>query len=114
MKKLFHVFTFIFMLLLFTSCGKTDSSSSLSSVDIYEDAGDNNNMISNPGVFLKSNGESEFVGVADPFCLRGDDGYYYLYSTQLDCTRGEKGYGFDPGPIFKSRNMQSWEYCGSV
>lgn len=114
MKKLFHVFTFIFMLLLFTSCGKTDSSSSLNSVDIYEDAGDNNNMISNPGVFLKLNGESEFVGVADPFCLRGDDGYYYLYSTQLDCTRGEKGYGFDPGPIFKSRNMQSWEYCVSV
>ena len=114
MKKLFRFFVFFFMLLSLAACGKTEPSTSTTPIDIYEDAGDVNNMITNPGVFLKPNGEKEFVGIADPFCLRGDDGYYYLYSTQLDCTRGEKGYGFDPGPIFKSRNMQSWEYCGSV
>ena len=112
--------TFIFALLtafVLAGCGETtstDTTSPSTSVNIYEDAGDSNNMIQNPGVFLKSDGQSEFVGVADPFCIRGDDGYYYLYSTQLDCTRGNKGYGFDPGPIFKSKTMQSWEYCGSV
>ena len=114
MKKLFRFFIFIFTLLSFVACGETTPSTSSTSIDIYEDAGDINNMITNPGIFLKPNGETEFVGIADPFCLRGDDGYYYLYSTQVDCTRGEKGYGFDPGPIFKSRNMQTWEYCGSV
>lgn len=114
MKRIYCFLLFIITSIALMGCGSIHASTSTSSIDIYEDAGDINNMIANPGTFLKPNGESEFVGIADPFCIRGDDGYYYLYSTQLDCTRSEKGYGFDPGPIFKSTNMQSWEYCGSV
>ena len=100
-----------------TSCSSNKENNSITSgqiVDPYIDNGDENNMISNPGIFLTPNGDSEFVGIADPFCLRGDDGFYYLYSTQLSCTRGDKGYGFDPGPVFRSLTMSEWEYCGSV
>lgn len=114
MKRILCFLMLILTSYLLVACKENNTNIEQPPVDIYADAGDVNNMISNPGVFYKPNGDTEFVGVADPFCIRGDDGYYYLYSTQLDCTRGDKGYGFDPGPIFRSYNMQSWEYCGSV
>ena len=42
---------------------------------------------------------------ADPDCIKGEDGYFYLYTTQNFSQRGEEGYGFDRCPIYRSRNL---------
>ena len=88
--------------------------SSTSSSSANEDPGDVNNSYSNPVKFYREDGTTEFVGVADPFCLRADNGLYYLYCTQLDCTRGEYGYGLDYSPIFESANLTEWHWVGSA
>lgn len=51
---------------------------------------------------------------ADPDCIKGEDGYFYLYTTQNFSQRGEEGYGFDRCPIYRSRNLSDWEYVGSA
>ena len=40
----------------------------------------------------------------DPTVIRAEDGYYYMYSTQRDGNL----------PIYKSKDMISWEYLGGA
>lgn len=69
---------------------------------------------SNPLHFYKMDGTEYFVPTADPDILEGDDGYFYLYCTNCNCEMGAIGMGFDRGPIFKSKDMISWTWAGSV
>lgn len=68
---------------------------------------------SNPIEIIQNDGSTRFTTVSDPYCIRGDDGFYYLYSTNCNCERGDRGWGFDYLPIFKSRDLANWEYAGS-
>lgn len=104
----------VFMAFGCAACGAGCKKEPQNTIDPYEMSGCPDNAYSNPGTFYKPDGKTEFVGIADPFCIRGNDEYFYLYSTQLDCTRGEYGFGTDYGPIFRSKNLTEWEWCGSV
>ena len=68
----------------------------------------------NPLKFYKADGSEYFVTCADPDVIYGDDGYYYLYCTNTYCEMGDKGIAYDRGPIFRSRNLIDWTWCGSV
>ena len=57
---------------------------------------------------------TEKTAIADPACYRDSDGTYYLYCTETDLFRGDRGYGRDKGPILKSDNLIDWYYAGSV
>ncbi len=68
---------------------------------------------SNPSKIIFEGEEYPLLG-ADPDCVKGEDGYFYLFTTQTFLQRGEKGYGFDRCPILRSTNLSEWEYVGSV
>lgn len=68
---------------------------------------------SNPGKIVHE-GKEYPLNAADPDCIKGEDGFFYLYTTQNFCHRGEEGYGYDRCPIYRSRNLSDWEYVGSV
>lgn len=68
---------------------------------------------SNPSKIVFEGEEYPLLG-ADPDCVKGDDGYFYLFTTQTFLQRGKQGYGFDRCPILRSRNLAEWEYVGSV
>jgi arabinan endo-1,5-alpha-L-arabinosidase len=68
----------------------------------------------NPIHFYRQDGTEYFVAAADPDCIYGDDGYYYLYITNATVEMGSKGLLFDRGPIFRSKTLTSWTWCGSV
>lgn len=69
---------------------------------------------SNPIHFYRLDGSEYFVAAADPEVIYGEDGYWYLYITNASCEMGEKGIMFDRGPIFRSRDLTGWTWCGSV
>lgn len=68
----------------------------------------------NPARIIQLDGSERFVTIADPDILVGEDGYFYLYPTNLECEMGELGVMFDLGPIFKSDDLQTWRWVGSV
>ena len=70
---------------------------------------------SNPLNFYKQDGSKYYVYCADPDVIRCDeDNYYYMYCTNTDCEMGDKGIMYDRSPIFRSRNLIDWTWCGSV
>ena len=73
-----------------------------------------NYKYSNPIKFDIGNGEKAFAPIADPYCIKADDGYYYLYSTNVACYQPGRGEVFDYGPIWRSKELINWEYVGSV
>lgn len=68
----------------------------------------------NPLRTLKQDGTPYFVPIADPDIIRGDDGYFYMYPTNAEVEKGDRGMQFDLGPIFRSKNMIDWTWVGSV
>ena len=70
-----------------------------------------NNFYTNP-IFPVVDGERKSTYQADPYIVRDDDGMFYMYCTQTDVYTPELA--FKRGPIWKSRDMQSWEYVGDV
>lgn len=70
-----------------------------------------NNFYTNP-IFPVVDGERKSTYQADPYIVRDDDGMFYMYCTQTDVYTPELA--FKRGPIWKSLDMQSWEYVGDV
>ncbi len=74
-----------------------------------------NSTYTNSIKFDIGDGKKGFGPCADPFCLKADDGYYYLYCTNENVFRGEDtGFRFDYGPIWRSLDLINWTYVGSV
>lgn len=88
--------------------GSSSSSSSSSSIE-YE-----RKTYKNPIKFYRQDGSEYFVAAADPDVIYGNDGYYYLYITNASCEMGDKAITFDRGPIFRSKDLTGWTWCGSV
>ncbi len=113
MKKLASIFMLISVLSL-SSCQSSNKN----------DVGNDSNITkkeyirekySNPLNFYKVDGSKYDVYCADPDVIRCDeDNYYYMYCTNTDCEMGEKGIMYDRSPIFRSRNLVDWTWCGSV
>ena len=70
-----------------------------------------NNNYENP-TYPIVNGEEKLTYQADPYIVRDDDGTFYMYCTQTDVYT--PNISFKRGPIWKSVDMQSWEYVGDV
>ena len=45
----------------------------------------------NPLRTLKQDGTPYFVPIADPDIIRGDDGYFYMYPTNAEVEKGDRG-----------------------
>lgn len=101
------VLVFIASVSVFIACD--DSSASQGTPD--EPVLSQNNPYANP-VFPIVDGERKNTYQADPYVVRDDDGTFYLYCTQTDVYTPELV--FKRGPIWKSDDMQSWEYVGDV
>ena len=136
MKKITHLFLMMLGIVALSSCNSdfsssndgqslTDSSTSVETSETTSAGSDETSSssttieyqrtsYSNPLNFYKLNGEKYFVTAADPFVLRGDDGYWYLYITNAQCEMGTKGMIFDRGPIFRSKNLVDWRWYSSV
>ena len=69
-----------------------------------------NNNYTNP-IYPLVDGERKMTYQADPYIVR-DNGTYYMYCTQTDVYTPTVA--FKRGPIWKSDDMQSWEYVGDV
>lgn len=117
MKKYFFLFTLIGLL---SGCVSSDafSSTSESSIETSNSSSSEPTYQSvpytNPARIIQLDGSERFVTIADPDVLVGEDGYFYLYPTNLECEMGELGVMFDLGPIFKSDDLQTWRWVGSV
>lgn len=72
-----------------------------------------NNPYSNPTYPLLFN-EKKATYTADPFVIRGDDGYFYLYCTQTEVYANEEFKTFKKGPVFSSLDLVNWEYVSDV
>lgn len=107
-------FKFLFPLLLVSlvSCA--------SNTPIEDDKKDENKeytreKYNNPLNFYKKDGSKYIIHVADPDVIYAEeDNYYYMYCTNTDVEMGDKGMMRDRGPIFRSRNLVDWTWCGSV
>lgn len=105
--------TLLFSVLL-GSCGEfpwgnTTPSSTTPSIPTKPVA--QNNNYENP-IYPIVDGERKPTYQADPYIVRDDDGTFYMYCTQTDVYTPKLG--FKRGPIWKSVDMQSWEYVGDV
>ena len=72
-----------------------------------------NNSYSNPTYPLLFN-EKKPTYTADPFVIRGDDGYFYMYCTQTEVYANEEYKTFKKGPVFSSLDLVNWEYVADV
>lgn len=71
-----------------------------------------NNKYSNP-TYPIFNEKKKPTYTADPYVIRDDDGYFYLYCTQTEVY--EKEYAeFKRGPIYRSLDLVNWKYYGNV
>ena len=57
-------------------------------------------------------GEKKIPYIADPYVIRDNDGYFYLYSTQTNVYT--PNLTFKRGPVLKSIDLQTWEYVSDV
>ena len=66
-------------------------------------------------LFVTNQDESvtPFLG-ADPDIIKGDDGYFYLYTSQNFVYLKDEGRTLDYCPIYRSDDMVNWEYCSSA
>ena len=102
-----------FCLLAFVACDKGDNPSNPSSPsdNRVEKPIAKNNDYSNP-IYPLVNGERKRTYQADPYIVRDDDGTYYMYCTQTEVY--SPTIAFKRGPVWKSVDMQSWEYVSDV
>jgi len=108
MKKIKYLLFTIIGALAITSCtdiSASDSSSDDTSTASYESSTSTQVYYTNP-VFN--------TNFPDPTCIRGDDGYYYAFSTQSYGSWGNDIYGTKYVPIMKSLNLIEWEFVGQV
>ena len=114
-KHLMLLFVMIlaFCLLAFVACDKGDNPSNPSSPsdNRVEKPIAKNNDYSNP-IYPLVNGERKRTYQADPYIVRDDDGTYYMYCTQTEVY--SPTIAFKRGPVWKSVDMQSWEYVSDV
>lgn len=107
-------FKFLFPLLLVSLVSCT------SNTPIEDDKKDENKeytreKYNNPLNFYKKDGSKYIIHIADPDVIYAEeDNYYYMYCTNTDVEMGDKGMMWDRGPIFRSRNLVDWTWCGSV
>ena len=82
---------------------------------IPEDKVAKNNDYSNP-IYPLHNGEKTPVYTADPYVIKGDDGFFYLYCTQTEVFLSDEVMGrtFKRGPVFKSPDCVNWVYTADV
>lgn len=108
MKKLFIVAVCMLVCccVLFVAC---DNETPSTPVEEPKPTAQNNNY-TNP-IYPIVDGERKMTYQADPYIVR-DNGTYYMYCTQTDVYTPT--IGFKRGPIWKSDDMQSWEYVGDV
>ena len=114
-KRLSLLSLFTFTTFSISSCGRISSESISKSIENPPDIQYTNTIYKNSIKFNIGKGEKGFGPCADPFCLKADDGYYYLYSTNETIFRGDDyGFRFDYGPIWRSLDLVNWSYVGSV
>ncbi|MGI6713948.1 MAG: family 43 glycosylhydrolase [Bacilli bacterium] len=99
------------LFLILCSCIKNNGLSSSSSENSQQ-------LTSSPyrnSLCLKDeNGDDiPFFG-ADPDIIKGDDGYYYLYTSEQYVNVPKRGRMLDRCPTYRSRDMVNWTYCSSV
>lgn len=92
---------------LFVAC---DTKTPATPDDVEKPIAENNNY-TNP-IYPLVNDDRKLTYQADPYIVRDDDGMYYMYCTQTDVYTPSRA--FNRGPIWKSIDMQSWEYVGDV
>lgn len=71
-------------------------------------------MYNNPLHIYDNNGDKYFVPIADPDVIYGEDGFWYMYPTNAPVKNNEGVDIFDYGPIFRSNDLISWTWIGSV
>ncbi len=114
-KRLSLLSLLTFMTFSISSCGRISLESISKSIENPPDIQYTNTIYKNSIKFDIGKGEKGFGPCADPFCLKADDGYYYLYSTNETVFRGDDyGFRFDYGPIWRSLDLVNWSYVGSV
>jgi len=125
MKK---IAPFVFALFTLASCGiSSESSSEVSSStsSSFASTGSFNwssfpsspkqTTYTNPFSFSTGVGQSTiYEGIADPYVLHADDGYFYLVCSNTYAHAAGKGRFFDYGPIWRSADLQEWTYVTSV
>ena len=114
-KRLTLLSLLAFTTISISACGKTEENTTSNTTENPPDIQYTNTTYKNSIQFDIGKGEKGFGPCADPFCLKADDGYYYLYSTNETVFRGDdSGYRFDYGPIWRSIDLVNWTYVGSV
>lgn len=101
------VLPFIFAMTVSTGCSEKTPGSQTPETPVVAE---NNNYV-NP-VYPLVEGERKITYQADPYIVRDDDGTYYMYCTQTDVY--VPNVSFKRGPVWKSVDMQSWEYVSDV
>lgn len=122
-KTLYSTILIVSALLTTASCNSTETTSSTSEYSSVIDSQDDtsssivskNNTYSNPTHPIVD-GEKVETYMADPYVIRGEDDYFYLYCTQTDVYRTDiaSGRKFTRGPVFKSNNCVDWVYEADV
>lgn len=100
------------------SCGSPEPQPTTeedTTISVEEPVVAKNNNYTNP-TYPIVNGEKTPTYMADPFVIKGDDGYYYQYCTQTEVhlTDDSLGKTFVRGPVFRSNNLVDWRYVSNV
>lgn len=116
-KRLFGLLSLVCAFITIAACdnpSETTSSETTTVVSTTSVVAQNNNY-SNP-TYPLHNGEKAPTYMADPYVLRGDDGYFYQYCTQTDVFLRDSDIAktFVRGPVFRSQNLVDWVYVGNV
>lgn len=115
LKRIIIVVIFFISLFCSACSFSNNKTNNNPTVDLPSDVEYTNSTYTNSIKFDIGNGDKGFGPCADPFCIKADDGYYYLYSTNETVFRGDDyGFRFDYGPIWRSLDLINWEYVGSV
>ncbi len=126
MLKIHTVFAAVFSLCfctVFTACTGGDGDNNgdggggedIPPVILPEEKIAENNDYANP-IYPLHDGEKKPLYTADPYVIKGDDGFYYLYCTQTDVYLSDDVLGktFKRGPVFKSPDCVNWVYTADV
>lgn len=106
-------FTLIIIASFLCSCHQNNSESKNNSTPQKEITYTSSKYKNSLQLINSDNTKSSFFG-SDPDIIKGEDGYYYLYTSQNIVNLPEKGNTLDYCPIYKSKDMVNWSYCSSV
>lgn len=105
------VVVFAMMVLSFAGCQQEPTVTTTTAQNHVPTVLAKNNNYTNP-IYPIVEGERKLTYQADPYIVRDDDGTFYMYCTQTSVYT--PSLAFKRGPIWKSIDMQSWEYVGDV